>query len=53
LSAYNHALKSKKSSIIIANTIKGKGFGVAENNIEFSHQKPSEFLIKELKKKYE
>ncbi len=36
--SYNKAVKSKKSSIIIANTIKGKGLGRAENNINYSHQ---------------
>ena len=51
--SYNIAVKDKKSSIIIANTIKGKGFGVAENNISFNHSQPKKELIQKLIKTYE
>ena len=50
---YNKAIKSKKSSIIIANTIKGKGFGLAENDIKYSHQSMNNNEIKKLIKYYE
>lgn len=53
LKSYNVAVKEKKSSIIIANTIKGKGFGVAENNIAYSHAQPKKELLQELIKIYE
>jgi len=51
--AYDKAVKATKSVIIIANTVKGKGFGVAENNVKFSHEKPSDEIIVNLIKKYE
>ena len=51
--SYNIAVKHKKSSIIIANTIKGKGFGIAENNILFNHSQPKIEFIKKLIKVYE
>ena len=51
--SFNNAVKKKKSSIIVANTIKGKGFGVAENNISFNHSQPKKELIQELIKTYE
>ena len=50
---YNKAIKNKKSSLIIANTIKGKGLGVAENNIEYSHQSIKNEDLKKLIKDYE
>jgi transketolase len=50
---YDQAIKSKKSSIIIANTIKGKGFGIAENNIKYSHEAIKNSEISELIKYYE
>lgn len=53
LKSYNFAVKSNRSTIIIANTIKGKGFGIAENNLDFSHQAPNKELINNLKKIYE
>ena len=37
---------SKKSSLIIANTIKGKGIQEAENNLKFSHHLPDLKIIK-------
>lgn len=46
------AKKSNKSSIIIAETIKGKGFGIAENNINYSHQIPNKTELKKMIKKY-
>lgn len=50
---YDRAIKLKKSSIIIADTIKGKGLGVAENNLEYSHQSLPINEIKRVKKIYE
>lgn len=50
---YDKVIKSKKSSIIIANTIKGKGFGIAENNIKFNHQTMKGNEINKLIKYYE
>ena len=42
--SYRHKL----SSIIIANTIKGKGFKILENNIKYSHQTPSNSILNSL-----
>ena len=33
-------LKKDKSTIIIADTIKGKGFKIFENNKKYSHEMP-------------
>ena len=44
---------SKKSAIIIANTIKGKGFGIAENNLNYSVNLPSKDILKKIKMSYE
>ena len=38
----------KKSSIIVANTIKGKGFKILENNPKYSHQTPSISILNSL-----
>ena len=38
--------KVKRSSLIILNTIKGKGIKEIENNIKFSHQLPSRELLR-------
>jgi transketolase len=53
IKSYDNAHKERKSSIIIANTIKGKGFGIAENNIAYSHAQPKKELIQKLIKVYE
>jgi transketolase len=53
IKSYDNAYKEKRSSIIIANTIKGKGFGVAENNVLYSHMQPKTELLQELIKVYE
>ncbi|MDC1078663.1 1-deoxy-D-xylulose-5-phosphate synthase N-terminal domain-containing protein [Candidatus Pelagibacter sp.] len=45
--------KSKKSSIIIANTVKGKGFGVVENNLDYSVNLPNKNILKKIKNSYE
>lgn len=36
--AFLKSIRSNLSTVIIANTIKGKGFGIAENNLNYSHQ---------------
>ena len=51
--SFKKATKSNKSSIIIADTIKGKGFGVAENNLQFSHQPLNLKIIQKLVNRYE
>jgi len=48
LSGLNKCLKSKQSSILIANTIKGKGFKIFENNTKYSHGLPSQEILKKL-----
>lgn len=57
IKAFNKIQKKNESCIIIANTIKGKGFGKLENNLKFSHHLPSSDIIlsirKELKKQYD
>ncbi len=40
--AYLNALKSRKPSIIIANTIKGKGISFMENNVKWHGKAPNE-----------
>tara|TARA_Y100001970_G_scaffold294251_1_gene449169 strand:+ start:8756 stop:9535 length:780 start_codon:yes stop_codon:yes gene_type:complete len=40
--------KSKKSSILIANTIKGKGFKIFENNRKYSHELPSKEILEKI-----
>lgn len=49
---FNQTKSIKKSAIIIANTIKGKGFGIAENNINYSHQSLNQKEVLKLKNKY-
>ena len=44
---------SNKSTIIIADTIKGKGFGIVENNLNYSHQSLDKHILTDIKKKYE
>lgn len=51
--AYNIASKTSKMSIIIADTIKGKGFGIAENNLDFNNNLPDKKTLKQMKKGYE
>lgn len=51
--SFKKAKKSNKSSIIIADTIKGKGFGIAENNLKFSHLPLNPKIIKKLISRYE
>ena len=40
--------KHKFSSVIIANTVKGKGFKILENNPKYSHQTPSDSILNSL-----
>ena len=49
INAFNKIQKKKESCIIIANTIKGKGFGKLENNLKFSHHLPSLSIIQSIK----
>ena len=51
--AYNIARKTSKMTIIIADTIKGKGFGIAENNLDFNNNLPNKKILKQMKKGYE
>jgi transketolase len=44
---------SDKSIIVIADTIKGKGFGIAENNLAYSHHSLDIKSLSNIKKKYE
>jgi transketolase len=44
---------SSRSTIVIADTIKGKGFGIAENNLAYSHQSLDVKTLSNIKKKYE
>ena len=37
-----------KSTIIIANTIKGKGFKIFENSKKYSHEMPQKEILKKL-----
>ena len=48
LKALRKATSQKESCIIVANTIKGKGFGDLENNLKFSHHLPSPKIIKSI-----
>lgn len=50
---FDKVSKIRKSSIIIANTIKGKGLGIAENNLKYSHQSLQLKEILKVKKIYE
>lgn len=49
----NKSVKSKKSSIIIANTIKGYGFKEFEKKLKYSHGMPENKILKKIIKKYE
>ena len=40
--------KKTKSTIIIANTIKGKGFKIFENSKKYSHEMPKKEILKNL-----
>ena len=53
VNCYDKAIKNKRSSIIIASTVKGKGLGMAENSIEYSHAPLKENDLKKLIKNYE
>lgn len=44
---------SGRSTIVIADTIKGKGFGIAENNLAYSHQSLDVKTLSNIKKNYE
>ena len=46
--SYKKCKNQKISSIIIANTIKGKGFKILENNPKYSHQNPSISILNSL-----
>ena len=46
--SYKKCKNQKMSSIIIANTIKGKGFKILENNPKYSHQTPSISILNSL-----
>ena len=50
---YKKSIYSNKSTIIIADTIKGKGFGIAENNLAYSHQSLDKKTLISIKKNYE
>ncbi len=50
---FKKAVDSNKSTIIIADTVKGKGFGVAENNLSYSHQALDRKILLNMKKIYE
>jgi len=50
---FKKSVNSNKSTIIIAETIKGKGFGIAENNLSYSHQALDKKTILNIKKIYE
>ena len=50
---FKRTVNSDKSTIIIADTIKGKGFGVAENNLAYSHQSLDKDTLIDMKKSYE
>lgn len=50
---YKNSINLSKSTIIIADTIKGKGFGIAENNLAYSHQGLDQKTLKNIKKNYE
>jgi len=43
---FKFIFSSKKSSIIVANTIKGKGIKEIENNLKFSHHLPDIKILK-------
>ncbi len=47
------SLKSKKSSIIIANTVKGSGFKEFEKNLKYSHGSPERNFLKKIIAKYD
>jgi len=53
INSFNKSINSSRSSIIIANTIKGKGFGIAENNLTYSHQALDKKKLVNIKKNYE
>ena len=42
-----------KPKFLIADTIKGKGLGIAENNLEYSHQNLHKNEVKRVKQIYE
>jgi len=50
---FKKSVNSNKSTIIIAETIKGKGFGIAENNLSYSHQALDKKTLLNIKKIYE
>ena len=52
LNALYNTKKNTMSSIIVANTIKGKGLGFLENNLKYSHHLPHKDIIKSLQKKF-
>jgi transketolase len=50
---FKKSVSSNKSTVIIAETIKGKGFGIAENNLSYSHQALDKKTLSNIKKIYE
>lgn len=53
LNTFSMILKSERSSIIVANTIKGYGFKEFEKSLKYSHGIPDKKLLKEVIKKNE
>ena len=47
------ANKQLKTTIVIADTVKGKGYGIAENNLKFNNNSPDKHTLSQLKKNYE
>ncbi|HIH51661.1 MAG TPA: hypothetical protein HA250_04890 [Nanoarchaeota archaeon] len=41
-------IKTAKPKVIIANTVKGKGIGIMENNPEWHHKSPDEETYKKI-----
>jgi deoxyxylulose-5-phosphate synthase len=48
LNSLNSTQKNDKSSIIIADTIKGKGFKIFENNKKYSHGLPAMHILERI-----
>ena len=51
-SIFKKVKKSNRSSIIIANTIKGNGIKEFENSLEFSHGLPEKKILELIYEKY-
>ena len=50
IKTFDKIKKKSSSCVIIANTIKGKGFGKLENNLKFSHHLPNSQVLESIKK---